>query len=426
MPTFNYQAEDSRGNIVNGLIEATDEKSVSLSLKDQGLYPTRIKVQMMLLDMPRPESESEQQTSLESIGSTAPPSPPPEANPMFSPVGTQSRIDAAPFLVGVPLSDLAVMYRELGTLLSAGVPLGQSIAALSDQGKNPRLKNILHEMSAVVAAGSPLSIVMERYPAVFSTLQIEMIRAAEVSGLMDRMCNRLADYLERDVEMQRKMKRETLYPKIVLFVAGCVLLLLAFLKSGAEGPIGMLKFAGGITLLGFAVWWAIRYAKQYPQFGVAWDNIRLLIPGTGGIDRRYATARFTRSLSALYSGGVLITNAVAISARACGNKAIGQSMLDNIPRLNNGEGISGMLAATGLLSPLAVQMARTGEQTGSLDLMMEKVADYLESEADSKSHQLAVITGVVAILIAGMVVLYIAVSFYGGQFSSAVSGAGGG
>ncbi|MDX1932897.1 MAG: type II secretion system F family protein [Capsulimonadales bacterium] len=417
MATYNYQAEDDRGNVVSGLIDATDDKSAALAIRDQGLHPVRVRPQMLLENINGAETAARPVETFETHGTAT--LAPASDNPMFAPVGQQSRVELAPFLNAVPLSDLAIMYRQLATLLGAGVPLGQSLVALAEQTRNSRLNAILREMITMVAAGSPLTKVMERYPSVFSTLQVEMLRAAETSGLMEVMCHRLADYLEREIETKRKIQRETLYPKIVLFVAGCVILLLAFLKSGAEGPIGHLKFAAGVGLTGFGIWWFMKYANQYPQFGAAWDNIRLLIPGTGGIARRYATARFTRALAALYGGGVLITSAVAIAARACGNRAIGQTMLDNVHRLNNGEGISGMLAASGLLSPIAVRMAQTGEQTGSLDAMMDKVADYLESEADTKAHQFAVITGVVALLIAALVVLYIAVTFYTGQFGDA-------
>jgi type II secretory pathway component PulF len=150
----------------------------------------------------------------------------------------------------------------------------------------------------------------------------------------------------------------------------------------------------------------------------------MLIPGAGGVTRRYATARFTRALAALYGSGVLLPNAVAIAARACGNRAIGQRMLDNVPLLMAGQGIGAMLAASGLLSPIAVQMAKTGEQTGNLDLMMNKVADYLENEADTKAHQLAVFSGVAALLIAACVVGYIVISFYVGQLNSVMNAAG--
>jgi type II secretory pathway component PulF len=313
------------------------------------------------------------------------------------------------------------MYRQLATLVNAGVPMVQALTTLANQTRNARLQSILNEAAQGVASGYPLSRTMERHPSVFTGIQLELIRAAETSGMLETMCNRIAHYLERELEIRRKLKKETLYPKIVLFVAGLVILLLGFLKSGADGFFGMVKFAATVGACGFGLWWLARYANQYPAVGAAWDNVKMLIPGAGGVARKYATARFTRALGALYGGGILLSNAVPIAARACGNRAIGQALLDKAYLLQQGQGLSGMLAASGLLSPIAVQMARTGEQTGSLDTMMDKVADYLEDEADAKSHQLAVGTGVAVLILAGLVVAYIAFSFYGGMFGSVMS-----
>ena len=181
----------------------------------------------------------------------------------------------------------------------------------------------------------------------------------------------------------------------------------------------MLLMGGGVAAVGFGVWWLWKYADQYPAIGATLDNIKMMIPGTGGVSRRYATARFTRALGILYGSGILLTNAVIIAARACGNRAIQEDMERRAPQLNQGMPISEFLAQSGLLSPSAVQMARTGEQTGSLDVMMDKVSDYLESEADVKAHQFAVFLGVAAIVIAGIVVFIIAISFYGGMMAGA-------
>ena len=401
MPTFAYDAKDNAGQAVSGIIEATEPRGAASSLRDQGLWPTRIEAVT---------GGSNHTTAF--VASTA------------NPVGAQTRIDAAPFLVGVPLPDMAIMYRQLGTLLNAGVPIVQAVTTLSQQTRNSRLKGILAECAQVVAGGNPLSRVMERYPAVFSNLEIELIRAAEVSGMMERMCARIADYLEREVEIRRKLKRETLYPKIVLFVALCVIVLLTGLKSGARGAVGVVEWAAAVVAIGFALWWGGRFANQFPAIGATWDSVKMMIPGPGGVARKYATARFTRALGTLYSGGVLLPSAMAIAARACGNRAIGQALLGKIGVLYSGGGLSGVLEQSGLLSPIAVQMARTGEQTGNLDGMMDKVSDYLESEADAKSHQLAVFAGVAALVFAACVVGYIAISFYGGQLSATVNQAG--
>jgi type II secretory pathway component PulF len=248
-----------------------------------------------------------------------------------------------------------------------------------------------------------------------------MIRAGETSGMLDLMCRRLAGYLEREIELRRKLKRETLYQKIVGVVASLVVMLLAALFGGMALFLTVVGIELGFLAAMFGVWWLARFLYQFPEVAAAWDGFKLLIPGLGGVVRRYATARFCRALGTLYSGGVNLTRAVEISARACGNGAIAKRLLDNASVLNFGEGLSGMLAKSGLLSPIAVQMARTGEQTGSLDVMMEKVADYLEDEADVKAHQLSTGFGVALSLLAGLVVLLIAISFFTGYFGAIFS-----
>ena len=415
MPTFTYQAETERGDIVSGNIEAADEAAAVAGVKAQGFWPRQVRRQLQTL-VPI------EQTAVESSPHPVTPSPSLSKPEVRSPTPAP---DLAPFLVSVPLPDMAVMYRQLATLLQAGVPMVQSVSTLAEQTRNQRLRGILQEMAREVGLGNPISMTMARYPSVFPQMHLEMIRAAEITGLLDQMCNRLSGYIEREVEIRRKMQRETLYPKIVLFVAGIVMLLLTFLQAGQAGAVGLLLWGVTVAGAGFGLWWLWRYADQYPAIGATLDNIKMRIPGTGGVARRYATARFTRALGILYGSGILLTNAVAIAARSCGNRAIQETMERNAPNLMNGEGVAAFLASSGMLSPSAVQMARTGEQTGSLDIMMDKVADYLESEADVKAHQLATFTGVAALVLAALVVLFIALSFYGGQMASAVNTAGG-
>jgi type II secretory pathway component PulF len=426
MATYSYDARDLNGNVLSGIIEADAPSGAASVLREQGLYPSRIeRVNNATAAVVTPPRVPE-------IGYNGPVNPTMPQNTPYTPPmpngsgppapslpgdGTARKISVVPWLSGVGLQDLAINYRQMATLFDAGVPMVQALTTLSEQTRNTNLRKILRECAAAVGSGSPLSSVMFRHPTVFTTLQYEMIRAGETSGQLELMCGRLAGYLEREIEVRRKLKRETLYPKIVGVVALLVILLLAALVGG-PALFGMILGAVSFVLAaGFGLWWLARFLYQLPEVAAAWDGIKLLIPGLGGVVRRYATARFCRALGTLYSGGVNLTRAVEISARACGNGAITKRLLDNASVLNFGEGLSGMLAKSGLLSPIAVQMARTGEQTGSLDVMMDKVADYLEDEADVKSHQLATGVGVAMMLLAGLLVLFIAISFFTGYFS---------
>ncbi len=412
MPTFSYHAKDHEGRQISGLIEAVNPSLAAASLREQGLFPSKIEL------TPRGTT----------FDHTLPPTPNPQRPPSLD---APSRIELAPFAVSVPLSELAMFYRQFATLLRSGVPLLQSLNALEQQSRHPRLKQILRECQATIASGAPLSQVMDGYPAVFSTMQIELIRAGETGGMMETMCNRLADYLEREIDIRRKLSRETLYPKIVLSLAGIVYLIIKWTQAGmgAQGSALVaekVKFAAIVAVTLALLWWLARFLNQFPALGAAWDNFKMYIPGVGGVARRYATARFCRALAALFAGGISIVRAVEIAGRACGNRAIAQAMLDGVPLLMSGQGIGAVLAQSGVLSPIAVQMARTGEATGSLDQMLERVADFLESEADMKAHRLATVLGVLAILVAAVIVLMIAIQAYTNVANQAMGAAEGG
>ncbi len=382
------------GNAQSGLIEASSPAGAAAALRDQGLTPNKV--------------------------TFAPSSAPGDTG------GDGMNLPhAAPFLTGVPLPHLAVMFRQFGTLLRAGVPMVQGLTALMDQTAHSRLKDILRQAISQVAGGNPFSEVLAAHPNVFSPLVVELIRAGEHGGMMEIMCSRIADYLEREVEIRRKLQRETLYPKIVLCIAGLVLLILAWAKAGmgatgVQAIVTRLILAVTVGGIAFGVWWLGRYLHQFPAMAALWDQIKMAVPGIGKVTQKYATARFCRALGTLYAGGISLPRAVEISAKACGNQAISQRMLSGLPSLLAGNGLPSMLAMSGALSPIAVQMAHTGEQTGSLDEMMQRVADYLESEADAKAHQIAVTTGVILLIIAALLVLYIAVTFYTGQVGGAM------
>jgi type II secretory pathway component PulF len=433
MATYSYDARDLNGNILSGIIEADGPSGAAAALREQGLYPSRIErannTATAVVTPPRlpemgyngpvaptlpqniPSPQSLQTPPRMPNGSTPPqaPSPPDDSS--------QRQISLIPWLNGVGLQDLALNYRQMATLFNAGVPMVQALTTLGEQTRNTNLRKILRECADAVSNGYPLSSVMFRHPTVFTTIQYEMVRAGETSGMLELMCNRLAGYLEREIETRRKLKKETLYPKIVGVLALFVIILLAALSSGQSLAMMIVGIVVGVIAGGFGIWWLARYLYQYPEMAAVWDRIKLMVPGLGGVVQRYSTARFCRALGTLYSGGVNLTRAVEISARACGNGAIAKRILDNASVLNFGEGLSGVLSKSGLLSPIAVQMARTGEQTGSLDIMMDKVADYLEDEADVKSHQLATGVGVAMMLLAGLLVLFIAISFFTGYFS---------
>jgi type IV pilus assembly protein PilC/MSHA biogenesis protein MshG len=426
MPTYTYIADTKEGEQMSGIIDANSPALAAALLRQQGMVPTKILT----------AAQQSSDVSLEAVRPAQVVRPelqraPQRVAPDVRDHTTGPRpftVTATPILDEVPLPELAAMYRQLTSLMHAGVPMLQSIEALRGQTRNGKLKSILGDAAMMISSGKPLSAAMEKYPNTFTLMQRELIRAGEMGGLLEVMCSRLAHYLEREIEIRRKLKRETLKPKITLAVAGLVILIVGWAgagmgQAGAALVQSKLIFAGITAAIVFALWYFSRFINQFPRIGAFLDRILMLIPGPGRVAQSYATARFTRALGALYSGGVLLPTAVDIAARACGNRAIGLRMVESVPVLMQGGGLSAMLESTGLLSPIAVQMARTGEQTGSLDIMMDKVADYLESDADMKASQYAVYAGVGMLLLAAVVVGIIVIQFYSGYFTN-LMGAG--
>ena len=195
MSTFTYQAKDESGKDISGVIEADDARGASSLLREQGLFTMHLAAARNAPAAPV------------TLSGDAPRLLP---GGQYVPVGTQTTIHAAPFLLSVPLPELAIMFRQMGTLFNAGVPMVQSITTLATQSRNGRLKDILTDTAQTVASGHPLSAAFERYPAVFTPIQIELIRAGELGGLLEAMCERIAGYLEREIETRRKLKRETM------------------------------------------------------------------------------------------------------------------------------------------------------------------------------------------------------------------------
>ena len=241
MPTYTYEAKDRTGNAVSGLIEAGDERGAAASLREQGLWPTRF---------------AQTHGGAATLGTPTLRPVVPQAAPTYNggPTAYEApqKIEAAPFLVTVPQTDLAMMYRQLATLINAGVPITQALSTLANQTRNGRLKGILNEAAMMVAGGYPLTKAMSLHQAVFTPFQIEMMRAGETSGLLETMCSRIAAYLEREVDIRRKLKMETLYPKIVLALAGCVLVLSRVPKGGNGGThSAKVEIGGSVLGIGF-------------------------------------------------------------------------------------------------------------------------------------------------------------------------------
>lgn len=324
------------------------------------------------------------------------------------------------------LTERVQFFRELATLVDSGMSLGMALSTLEQRPGSVELQAAIREASFKVSRGKPFSEVMQDHPLVFSELNVALISAGETGGHLDTMLKESADYLEKDLEFQQTVSRETFYPKIliaavVLIPMAIPVVIMAVMGSMAAAfalafrQLLMLSiFVGGPIV---AVYYIYKHYQKSEQGRLATDMFKLRIPLIGPVIMRLAWARLSRALAALYGAGVNIRRAVEVSSRTAGNWVIRDMMLRTIPALERGEKLSDALAKTGQVPPLAMSMLRTGEQTGGIDVTMVKVADYFEAEATSSMRKMTTAIVPIAIILVGIVVMIILAQMYGGYFT---------
>lgn len=382
MPTFQYTAKDSAGHTRTGVLEAETNSVAVAQLREQGLWVTQ----------------------LQSQGAKAAPQG----------GGLRGRL-IDPIWSGVSLRDLGFFFRQFATLIDAGIPLSQALSSLAQQAPNARLRSAVADLGEQVQRGSPLAAAMRRHPWIFSSLQVRMVEAAEAGGLLDQMMLRIADYLEREYEIRQKIKQRTLYPKLVLLAAIFipqlpVLVFQGFVPYLQATLFTLLPLAAAVLV----VWAAFRLALQWPAFRYFYDTVKLNLPVVGGLIRKQITGRFVRGLAALYGAGLPVGRAMSWAAEACGNPRVADMVLRQVPRVERGESLTAALTATGFFSPAALGMMATGEQSGNVDGILHKLADYQEAEADHATQQMVTIGSTLFYLAVCIYVAMQVINFYGG------------
>jgi len=338
-----------------------------------------------------------------------------------------------PIFSGVVMKDLAPFYRQFATLINAGIPLYQALSALESSTKNPKLKEIARAGQLKVQAGGRFSDVMAEYPWICSPMQIEIVRAAEQGGMLDTSLRQVADYVENDLAIRRLISRETIYPKIVLFVA----LMLLGRPGFMFGQMAIVSFVlGG---MGKSAYTGVDYLKDTLGFGIlclfpivaciicfrlflfnsvsfreAYDTFKTSIPVLGNLIRMFATAKFCRTFAALYRGGFPMGSALQVAGNASGNFVLRKAAYRAAVAANRGEMVGDSMRSSGFFNAMTVDMFRTGETSGNLDLMVDKIAEYYESEGQLKSHQAALILGVTVFLLVAILVAIQVISQYTG------------
>ena len=351
------------------------------------------------------------------------------------PTDPRSRIEtefAGALVGGVPLSDLQFFFRQLSTMLSAGLGAAQAMDVLAQQTRNPKLKMIVSETRDHIVAGRPMTAGFQRYPEVFSPLMVSMVRMGEEGGLVAEQTRMLADYIQRDIELRNIIRRETAYPKLVLGASVVIItatnILLQSLKPGAQGinspltTFGVLIVVIPLCIAGFI---GVKLAKQRPEIMSTWHSFTASLPWIGGMIRGFAMARFGRAFGALYAAGIPSPKAFRLAADACGNEALRFQMQSAADDIENGMSMSEAFIRTRAFNPLVIDMVRTGEMTGNIDLMLNKMAEYYEDEGSVQARQSAMILGVVVFLAVATYVGFVIISFYTGMYGGIGAASGG-
>ncbi len=344
-----------------------------------------------------------------------------------------SREIELPFLQGVKASELAVFSRQLATMINSGMSILRALYVLEWQTDSKFLKETIVAVRKDVEAGLSLSGSMERHPKVFSPLFVAMTQAGEAGGVLEDALMRVADQLEKDASLRRQIRSAMVYPTLVItFAVGVMMALVAFLVPVFENVFkeygGKLpKITQVSVFLSHAVtgyWWAIFGLAGLSAFSFIkwkssswgrpqWDHLRLRIPmKIGAIVQQVAVARWARTLSSLTSAGVPLLLALDIVGRTGGNVAVEEAMEGVIASVKRGGTIAAPLAQAPVFPVMVTHMVGVGEETGALDAMLEKVAEFYEDQVEASVKALTSILEPVMIVVIGGIVGFIVVSMY--------------
>jgi type IV pilus assembly protein PilC len=303
----------------------------------------------------------------------------------------------------VSISDVAIFSRQFSTMINAGLPVLQCLAIIADQQVNPTFKSIVNQLKDDIGSGGNLSDSMAKHPKVFDELYVNMVRSGELGGVLDVILERLSVYMEKAEALKRKIKAAMMYPVIVISVAVIVIAFLmvkviptfedVFNSFGAKLPP---LTAGLVATSRFMqhYWWMMALAigtirAAVIAFGktakgeLILDQLLLKLPVFGDLARKSAVARFTRTLGTLLKSGVPILEALETVAKTSGNKVVEQVINGARASIREGQGMTEPLKKGDVFPPMVIQMVSVGEETGKIDEMLMRAADFYEEEVDT-------------------------------------------
>jgi len=336
------------------------------------------------------------------------------------------------FGTGVSTRDIVIFTRQFATMINSGLPLVQSLDILAEQTENERFRAVIREVLSGVESGNTLADALDKHPKVFTKLYVNMVAAGEAGGILDTILLRLATFLEKSDALMRKIKGAMIYPAVIFGVAGAAVTILLlfviptfqemFASAGVALPLPT-QIVINMSKILQNYWWLILgaiivggfFMRQFYKTGpgeLAFDKLLLNLPILGDMQRKAAVARFTRTLGTLVSSGVSILEGLEITAKTAGNRVIHDAVMGSRASIAGGETISGPLKESGVFPPMVVQMINVGEQTGGLDEMLNKIADFYDDEVDAAVSALLSALEPMMIIVLGVVVGGMIVAMY--------------
>jgi len=396
VPVYQYVGIDQKGKRASGMVDADSERAARFKLRRQGVFPTTL--------APQGSASAPQKVGL--------------------------NFDVSKFLNRVKVKDVAVMTRQLSSLLNAGIPLVESLEALTEQIDNERLKAILTEVREEVVAGAKLSDSLGKHPSVFGDLYVNMINAGEASGTLDVVLMRLADFTEGQAALRSKVIGAMVYPVIMTIVGFALLSMLLiyvvpkvtqiFEDMNEALPLptrllmsvsGMLQNYWYLVLLGIpVVIFLIKRLLKTPKGRTWWDAKSLKIPLFGKLQLMIIVSRFARTLATLLSSGVPLMNAMDITRNLVTNTKLRKVIETTRDEVREGANMADPLMKSGAFPPIVTRMIAVGERTGELEKMLERVADNYDTEVDTTVSTLTTILEPVMILVMAGVVSFVVMS----------------
>ena len=400
MAFFEYKAVTADGKIIEGTLEAADERTAVARLGEQGQFPIKL--------------VSPDSSALLGREITLP---------------WQRK--------GVPQKDLMVFTQELSTLIKAGLPLDRSLVILSDLTENPYLREIVQDLLKDIKGGKSLSEAMSVYPHVFPKIFVNMIKAGEAGGALDEILERLVEYLENSEELRDYIVSSLIYPCILGLVgAASIIVMLTFVipkfavifeNAGAPVPLPMkVMLAVSGILAGY--WWLILLSGIGGWFGwrrylgseagrLRWDRALLKLPVLGSVVQRMEVSRFSRTLGTLLKSAVPLIQAINIVKDVVGNQAIATAMEPIKSGVKKGDGLTRPIREAKIFPDFALHLLAVGEETGRLDVMLLQVADTYDRELRTAVKRLVAMFEPLIILAMGLVIGTMVVSMLYSIFS---------